>query len=173
MISGCNKTTRTAAGTATGDHAMTKNTATSTSALLASEVGHDPIEDRLRLNIRATIAAVFEEELEQFPAVPVTPARRSVPGQRLSRWSGTVTMAIPFRWLFCPSLARQGLFTCPRGARFRCVAMSARSFPAVVPRSSLAIGDPMKRRTWYLIRCGSIRNSVYGVQPMRLKRVIG
>lgn len=45
---------------------MTKNTATSTSALLANEGGYDPIEDRLRLNIRATIEAVFEEELEQF-----------------------------------------------------------------------------------------------------------
>jgi len=45
---------------------MTKNTATSTSALLANEVGYDPIEDRLRLNIRTTIEAVFEEELEQF-----------------------------------------------------------------------------------------------------------
>jgi len=45
---------------------MTKNTATSTSALLANEVGYDPIEDRLRLNIRATIEAVFEEELDQF-----------------------------------------------------------------------------------------------------------
>ena len=45
---------------------MTKNTATSISAPLANEVGYDPIEDRLRLNIRATIEAVFEEELEQF-----------------------------------------------------------------------------------------------------------
>jgi len=45
---------------------MTKNTATSTSALLANEAGYDPIEDRLRLNIRTTIEAVFEEELEQF-----------------------------------------------------------------------------------------------------------
>ncbi len=45
---------------------MTKNTATSTSALLANEAGYDPIEDRLRQNIRATIKAVFEEELEQF-----------------------------------------------------------------------------------------------------------
>jgi putative transposase len=45
---------------------MTKNTATSTSALLANEIGYDPIEDRLRLNIRSTIEAVFEEELEQF-----------------------------------------------------------------------------------------------------------
>jgi hypothetical protein len=41
---------------------MTTNTATSTSALLANEVGYDPIEDRLRLNIRSTIEAVLEEE---------------------------------------------------------------------------------------------------------------
>jgi putative transposase len=47
---------------------MTTNTATSTSTsqLLANEVGYDPIEDRLRLNIRSTIEAVFEEGLEQF-----------------------------------------------------------------------------------------------------------
>jgi putative transposase len=45
---------------------MKENTATSTSALLANDVGYDPIEDRLRLNIRATIEAVFEEELDQF-----------------------------------------------------------------------------------------------------------
>jgi len=45
---------------------MKENTATSTSALLAHEVGYDPIEDRLRMNIRATIEAVFEEELDQF-----------------------------------------------------------------------------------------------------------
>jgi transposase-like protein len=46
---------------------MNENRAFATSALLANEVGYDPIEDRLRLNIRATIEAVFEEELEQFP----------------------------------------------------------------------------------------------------------
>jgi len=35
-------------------------------ALLADEAGYDPIEDRLRENIRATIEAVFEEELHAF-----------------------------------------------------------------------------------------------------------
>jgi hypothetical protein len=45
---------------------MTTTTATPTSALLANEVGYDPIEDRLRLNIRTTIEAVFEGELDQF-----------------------------------------------------------------------------------------------------------
>lgn len=45
---------------------MTKNTDTSLLALLANEVGYDPIEDRLRQNIRATIEALFEEELAAF-----------------------------------------------------------------------------------------------------------
>lgn len=35
-------------------------------SLLAHEVGYDPIEDRLRENIRATIEAVFDEELDAF-----------------------------------------------------------------------------------------------------------
>ena len=47
---------------------MTKNTDTSMLALLANEVGYDPIEDRLRQNIRATIEALFEEELAAFIA---------------------------------------------------------------------------------------------------------
>lgn len=46
---------------------MNKNTETSALSLLANETGYDPIEDRLRENIRATIEAVFEEELAQFP----------------------------------------------------------------------------------------------------------
>jgi putative transposase len=45
---------------------MTKTTDTSMLALLANEVGYDPIEDRLRQNIRATIEALFEEELAAF-----------------------------------------------------------------------------------------------------------
>ena len=45
---------------------MTKTTDTSLLALLANEVGYDPIEDRLRHNIRATIEALFEEELAAF-----------------------------------------------------------------------------------------------------------
>jgi putative transposase len=49
-----------------GDHAMTKNTDTSVLALLANEAGYDPIEDRLRQNIRTTIEALFEKELAAF-----------------------------------------------------------------------------------------------------------
>lgn len=42
---------------------MTQITDTSTLARLACEAGFDPIEDRLRANIRGTIEAVFKEEL--------------------------------------------------------------------------------------------------------------
>jgi hypothetical protein len=52
VISGCIKPTQSAAGTAIGDHAMTKTTETSAILLLACEAGFDPIEDRLRANIR-------------------------------------------------------------------------------------------------------------------------
>lgn len=45
---------------------MTKNTDVSSLALLANEAGYDPIEDRLRQNIRVTIEALFEEELDAF-----------------------------------------------------------------------------------------------------------
>lgn len=45
---------------------MNKITDTSMPALLSGEMGYDPIEDRLRQNIRATIEALFEEELEAF-----------------------------------------------------------------------------------------------------------
>lgn len=45
---------------------MKKATDTSGIALLACEEGFDPIEDRLRQNIRSTIEAVFFEELDGF-----------------------------------------------------------------------------------------------------------
>ena len=45
---------------------MKNDTDTSALSLLANEAGYDPIEDRLRENIRATIEAVFEEELDAF-----------------------------------------------------------------------------------------------------------
>jgi hypothetical protein len=39
---------------------MTQITDTSNFPLLAHEAGFDPIEERLRMNVRATIEAVFE-----------------------------------------------------------------------------------------------------------------
>jgi hypothetical protein len=45
---------------------MTQTTDTSNFPLLAHEAGFDPIEERLRMNVRATIEAVFEEELASF-----------------------------------------------------------------------------------------------------------
>ncbi len=45
---------------------MNQNTDTASFALLSAEAGFDPIEDRLRANVRATIEVVFEEELALF-----------------------------------------------------------------------------------------------------------
>jgi putative transposase len=45
---------------------MNKNTQTGAPALLSGEPGYDPIEDRLRQNVRATIEALFEEKLAAF-----------------------------------------------------------------------------------------------------------
>ena len=45
---------------------MKNNIDTSTLSLLANEAGYDPIADRLRATIRATIAAVFEAERDAF-----------------------------------------------------------------------------------------------------------
>jgi transposase-like protein len=45
---------------------MNKITEASTVSLLASEVGYDPIEERLRASVRTTIEAMFEEELADF-----------------------------------------------------------------------------------------------------------
>ena len=42
---------------------MTNPTDTAGAALLAEEAGFDPIEARLRTNVRATIEAVFAKEL--------------------------------------------------------------------------------------------------------------
>lgn len=45
---------------------MAQITDTSAVSLLACDEGFDPIEDRLRANIRGTIEAVFNEELDSF-----------------------------------------------------------------------------------------------------------
>ena len=45
---------------------MNQTTDTSAVSLLACDDGFDPIEDRLRANIRGTIEAVFNEELDSF-----------------------------------------------------------------------------------------------------------
>ena len=45
---------------------MEQITDTARFTLLAGEAGFDPIEERLRSNVRATIEAVFEEELASF-----------------------------------------------------------------------------------------------------------
>ena len=42
---------------------MKQNTDSSSFSLLPDAGAYDPIEDRLRANVRATIEAMFEEEL--------------------------------------------------------------------------------------------------------------
>ena len=82
---------------------MTKDTETSTLSLLANEAGYDPIEDRLRQNIRATIEAAFEEELAQFlgrcryDRVADKPAgyRHGHRERQLIGTFGTETMSVP------------------------------------------------------------------------------
>jgi putative transposase len=45
---------------------MSKTTDTPIPALLLGEAGSDPIEDRLRETVRATIEALFDEELAAY-----------------------------------------------------------------------------------------------------------
>jgi hypothetical protein len=45
----------TGGGNRQGDHAMKQNTDSSSFSLLPDAGGYDPIEDRLRANVRATI----------------------------------------------------------------------------------------------------------------------
>ena len=49
-----------------GDHAMTEITQNPALSLLSDAAGYDPIEDRLRASVRATIETMFEEELADF-----------------------------------------------------------------------------------------------------------
>lgn len=45
---------------------MNRSSDTASFALLAGKAGFDPIEERLRVNFRATIEAMFDEELAGF-----------------------------------------------------------------------------------------------------------
>ena len=49
---------------------MKQNTDSSSFSLLPDADAYDPIEDRLRANVRATIEAMFEEELAEFLGRP-------------------------------------------------------------------------------------------------------
>jgi len=82
---------------------MTETTDTARCALSGFDADDDPIEDRLRRNIRATIEALFEEELEAFlgrcrygrgagRAVGYRHGRRE---RRLAGTFGTTTVSVP------------------------------------------------------------------------------
>lgn len=82
---------------------MIQITDTSTLALLACEAGFDPIEDRLRANIRGTIEAVFNEELNGFlgrlrygrTAGAVTGYRHGNRDRQIIGTFGTETISVP------------------------------------------------------------------------------
>lgn len=82
---------------------MTQITETSALALLACEEGFDPIEDRLRANIRGTIEAVFNEELNGFlgrlrygrEAGAVKGYRHGHRDRRITGTFGTETISVP------------------------------------------------------------------------------
>ncbi len=57
---------------------MNQITGTSSFSLLAREAGFDPIEERLRTNVRATIEAVFEEELAAFVMIGAPVLRKAI-----------------------------------------------------------------------------------------------
>jgi transposase-like protein len=82
---------------------MTQITEASRLALLACEEGFDPIEDRLRANIRGTIEAVFDEELNGFlgrlrygrTAGPVKGYRHGNRDRQIVGTFGTETISVP------------------------------------------------------------------------------
>lgn len=45
---------------------MNENIDSSAVSLLPDATGYDPIEDRVRANVRATLETMFEEELAEF-----------------------------------------------------------------------------------------------------------
>ena len=82
---------------------MNKITDTSAHPLLACDDGFDPIEDRLRANIRSTIEAVFSEELDGFlgrlrygrEAGAVKGYRHGHRDRQITGTFGTETISVP------------------------------------------------------------------------------
>ena len=82
---------------------MNQITDTASFSLLAGEAGFDPIEERLRASVRATIEAVFEEELASFldrlryvrGDGPATGYRHGHRERRLTGTFGTETVCVP------------------------------------------------------------------------------
>jgi transposase-like protein len=82
---------------------MNQITDTSAFSLLACDEGFDPIEDRLRANIRGTIEAVINEELDGFlgrlrygrEAGAVKGYRHGQRDRRITGTFGTETISVP------------------------------------------------------------------------------
>ena len=99
---------------------MTKTTDSSALSLLACDEGFDPIEDRLRANIRSTIEAVFNEELDGFlgrlrycrEAGAARGYRHGHRDRQITGTFGTETISVP--------VSRTRTARCANGARRRC-----------------------------------------------------
>ena len=82
---------------------MNQITDTASFSLLAGEAGFDPIEERLRASVRATIEAEYEEELASFldrlryvrGNGPATGYRHGHRERRLTGTFGTETVRVP------------------------------------------------------------------------------
>ena len=82
---------------------MNQITETASFTLLAGEAGFDPIEERLRANVRATIEAAFEEDLSGFLGRlrygrgdgPVRGYRHGHRERQLTGTFGTETVRVP------------------------------------------------------------------------------
>ncbi len=82
---------------------MDENTDSSTASLLPDAAAYDPIEDRLRASVRATIETMLEEELAEFPGrirygrsgSSVKVCRHGHLDRQLSGTFGTETVRVP------------------------------------------------------------------------------
>ena len=81
---------------------MKNTTETSALSLLANDAGYDPLEDRLRENIRSTIEAFLRRNLRSFSGAADTVERRASAGYRnghrerqLTGTFGTERVSVP------------------------------------------------------------------------------
>ncbi len=82
---------------------MDENTDSSTASLLPDAAAYDPIEDRLRASVRATIETMLEEELAEFPGrirygrsgSSMKGCRRGHRDRQLTGTFGTDTVRVP------------------------------------------------------------------------------
>ena len=104
---------------------MNETTDTAIPVLLLGEAGSDPIEDRLRETVRATIEAVFDEELAAYLGRIRYEAAPRGRGIATDGASGSSSAPSARKSSACPGPAsRPRTAGSPNGARRRCRAIS-------------------------------------------------